>query len=149
MEKDKILETLLGSLLMLKTGFSLKSILSLATAALGFLFSANLMIIAALLIFILFDFVTGVMKAIHTETFSSAGLKHGFGKIIVYAIVIVLAHQFTNVHPILSWLEYAIYSYIALTEYESIVENINVFGYKLPSITRLKKALEKLKQPNE
>lgn len=106
--------------------------------SLTWLVGDNIPIIVALAIFFVIDFTTGAHRAILTGEFGSRGLRQGAMKLLVYSTLIVLGHQATQVSSVLSWFDDAIFSYLVITEYESITENLQYFGVELPSLRKLR-----------
>ncbi len=118
---------------------------SLALSWFFLLFGDNFILLFVLMTFLVVDFITGAAKAVHLETFNTAGLRRGAVKIALYLVLLILGHLATFVSEWLLWFDDAVYCYIALTEYESISENLTVFGIKWPSIRQLRNLLAKVK----
>lgn len=123
-----------------------KTGVSLTTALLSLLIGDNFALLFAIVLLVVMDFVTGVAKALYMENFKSEGLRKGAVKLVVYLLLMVIAHQFSNVSNWLLWFEEAVYCYLAITEYESIAENLRVFGIEWPSIARLYELVQTTKK---
>ncbi len=83
------------------------------------------------------DFFTGALNAWIKDEFSSKGLRLGGGKIMAYILLILMANQAVVATQLLFWLPVAVYFYIGLTEFVSIVENLRAMGMKIPGLKTL------------
>ena len=99
----------------------------------------------ALSIVLIIDVLTGIAKALYTKTFAWYKMRHFAGKWVVYLTLIVLAHQANIISPMyLYWLRGGTVTFVFLTEYKSITENLAVLGFPIPTIKQLRKKLLKL-----
>lgn len=122
-----------------------KSLIALSVGALGFLFGPIEAFTVALAVLICIDFFTGVWKAIKKGDFSSNGLRAGIKKLITYGLLLIVGHQLSLI-GFLFWIKEAMVGYLALTEYESISENLKqTSGIHLPSLRNLKRMFESMR----
>lgn len=148
-EENKLNHTVVDSLL---TNGGLKGLLSLGIGGVfSFLLGSNLVLLLAVSVLVGLDLFTGIVAALEQDRFSSTGMRKGVSKLIAYFILMILAHQIAgHISPdILFWFDDAMYTYLALTEYTSIAENLSVFGFKLPTIKNLWSMFKKLKSESE
>lgn len=104
----------------------------------GLLFSADApMILSGIIVLVIFDTVTGVMGAwMRRERVESRRLLRGAFKLVVYAMLLSAAYITDVIAGFAgnTWLsiEYAVASFLAATEFVSIVENTGKMGYVVP-----------------
>lgn len=102
--------------------------------------------------FILFDVITGILKALYTEGLNSTllrkGLFHKLSEVLAVAVSAFLEYGGQYIHfnidlPILS----IVTAYICIMELISVIENLCVLN---PSLNKLfQPYLEKLKEEND
>lgn len=120
-----------------------KTCLSVVVTALSYLMGGeHLELVNLLLILVVVDFVTGIMAAKKTgEVISSHKSLRSATKIVVYSLFIVAAHLSENILPGETYFEHVVVSFLALTEFISVIENIGKQGFAIP-----KKLLNKLEE---
>jgi toxin secretion/phage lysis holin len=103
------------------------------------LFSPFKITLAALLMLIFVDNITGTIYALSINKFSSAGLRRGLKKLIIYSIcILVVRLAEIGIKPFFEtiYLTNSIIAYLILTEALSSLENLTLLGVALP--TKLK-----------
>ena len=129
----------------LMTAWKIKTCVAGGIGCLTFLMGPVHAFTIALCVLIGIDFVTGLWRAIKNEDFSSQGLCHGVKKLLTYGILLIVAHQLSLI-GFLCWVKEAMVGYLALTEYESIAENLDdAADIKIPSIKNLKDVFKNMK----
>ncbi len=99
----------------------------------------------ALLIFVVMDYLTGIMVAIIQKKLSSeVGFKGIFKKILIFAMVGVAQVIDTQIVGIGSVLRTAVIFFYLSNEGISILENVTLIGLPVPE--KLKAALEQIKE---
>lgn len=87
----------------------------------------------ALLVLIIVDFFTATLAAKKTgEEIKSSRIFRTPIKILVYFMLVSVAHLMETVTPVLSILDETMMSFLALTELISILENTGRMGYAIP-----------------
>lgn len=87
----------------------------------------------ALLVLIVVDFFTATLAAKKTgEEIKSSRIFRTPIKILVYFMLVSVAHLMETVTPVLSILDETMMSFLALTELISILENTGRMGYAIP-----------------
>lgn len=81
-------------------------------------------ILHALLILIICDWTTGIYLAILRCAVSSKIMVSGAIKLLIYFILIIVAHQLPHVTSSSNYIADMIYTYLALSEAISILENL-------------------------
>lgn len=99
-----------------------------------FLFGAqNSSILLALLVLVTFDMFMGIMAAYSTkEVISSRRALKTATKLLVYGILASGAYFTESVIPADTFLDDAMISFLALTEFISIMENAGRMGFTVP-----------------
>lgn len=99
----------------------------------------------ALLLLIIFDFATGVLASYkNNEKIKSAKIFRTVVKIVVYYLMIALAHFAELAVPVMSsFLDETVLAFLAVTELISNFENLSRMGYAIP--TKLFAALKDFK----
>lgn len=100
----------------------------------------------------LIDFITGILNAMAHQEFSSKGLRRGLVKWIGYSLIVgvllllsgATANETTG--TVWKWIVDWTLFYLMFGEYSSICENLEIFGVRLPSITRLSEWVSKIKE---
>ena len=90
-------------------------------------------VLAAVLILIVIDFLTGIGAAIKVKAgISSKKMRNTLNKFLFYSLTLLAAHVVEiKITPALPWLQ-IVAGFIALTELRSIFENFNtIFGLNL------------------
>lgn len=75
------------------------------------------------------DAFTGVLKAIHYKTFSSARLPRIFVIATIYVLMLSLSWNSANFSSLFIWLPGAVYGGLLGTQLVSIYENLSELGY--------------------
>ena len=153
-------------LLTLKDGFSYKAIVSVLITGFAFLYGGEMYIVQGVIILILFDLITGILKsakqnresneikkcslcvAIISFLFAtnSKGLRHTGRKAVEYMLLIIAAWWLGRISPNMILNELYIWTacFIGITEFLSIAENLSQAGILIPKwfIERLQKILK-------
>ena len=110
----------------------------LTTVAQTFHFGRDCYIFLVPIVMMLFDYVTGVMKAWHLNTISSSklrdGLNHKAGECIIILIVVFLQKTLGIPKEITIFVSV----YIIVMELISIIENLDEIGVKIPNWVKTK-----------
>ena len=114
--------------------FSIKSISSVALTIAAYLVGAeHIDAMNALMLLVVIDFITGLSSAKSTgEIITSKKSMRSAIKVVVYSLLVTSAHLAENVLPGDSFFENIVISFLALTEFISILENIGRMGYAVP-----------------
>jgi phage-related holin len=89
-------------------------------------FNALKPLITALILLIIFDFITGTRKAkSNGEEINSGGLRRSISKLTEYSIAILASHVFTWMFSLDFFLSYYVALYICGIELKSIYENVS------------------------
>lgn len=120
---------------------SLKLIPSFLLPLFGILFGFDdNVVLRALLILVVFDFITGILAAhISSQPIKSKSAVRSAFKVAVYGLLVSAGHLTDQVTPGSWFIQDAVTSFLALTELISIIENTGKMGYAIP-----KKLLAKL-----
>lgn len=100
----------------------------------------------AVLILILFDFITGLEAAIKTKTaIKSSKIFRSAVKVAMYFLLISAGFMAEKAVPLISMIDETIISFLAVTELISILENTSKSGYAIPTalVEKLKKISNK------
>lgn len=93
----------------------------------------NFELVYALMFLAIIDFITGVASAkVSGDIISSPKMFRGATKFIVYILFISAAHLSETIIPGSTYFENIIISFLALTEFISIIENIGKMGFAVP-----------------
>lgn len=136
---------LLTNIKLLFTGmlkyFNFKSISSITLTIMAYLVGANhFEMLYALIVLVVIDFVTGVAASRYMgHTISSKTSFRSASKFVVYMLFVAAAHLAENIIPGETYFEVVVASFLALTEFISIIENIGNMDFAIP-----KKLLTKL-----
>jgi toxin secretion/phage lysis holin len=109
------------------------------------LFGPPTALLFALFVLFFMDTVIGISAAIYNHKFSSDGMRRGALKFLIYTSSIIIAHQFSLI-PLLYWIEDALIAFLAMTELNSIGENIRKHDYYFPTFQDLKDVVIKAKK---
>lgn len=123
--------------------FALKFWPSIVVPVFTILFGVeNEVILRALLILVIFDFITGIISARQSNQpiKSKTAVRSAF-KLAMYGLLISAAHLTEQITPIATFIEEAVITFLAITELISIIENVGKMGYAIP-----KKLLQKLQK---
>jgi len=93
-------------------------------------------LLVAMFVLFFIDLLTGIIKGLYTNKFTSHALRKGVTKFLGYCLSIVVAHQFAII-PFLFWVEPSLLAWLALAEFTSIVENLRQCGLNVPDIQSL------------
>lgn len=135
--------------LSLKESYLIKSLLSTGCLLLVYLFGADAVsILDSLVILIFIDQATGMLKAHKKNELSSKGMMGFFRKIILYSGALIGVNHLANFYSgeyneILQQLRMWTPIYIGFTEAKSIKENLEILGFKTPSVEKLKTIIKK------
>jgi toxin secretion/phage lysis holin len=124
-------------------GFTFKMAIAALTLFVADVFGGISGLLAALLIFMLVDIVTGFLAAVINKQLSAAVMFKGGCKKFVIMAVIVLVHYLGDSMNV-PWLREAVISYYLIGEALSVLENAVKSGVKIPAflIELLQKAGE-------
>lgn len=87
----------------------------------------------ALLILVVIDFITGLSSAkVKGDVITSRKASRSAVKLVVYILLVTSAHLAETIMPGDSFFETIVISFLALTEFISILENIGRMGYAVP-----------------
>lgn len=93
----------------------------------------NPLILRALLILVVFDFITGIASAyIAGESIRSKVAVRSALKLAVYGLLVSAGHLTEQVTPIATFIEESVTTFLALTELISIIENAGKMGFAVP-----------------
>lgn len=110
----------------------------ISTVAQTFHFGRDCYIFIVPMVMMLFDYITGVMKAWHANAISSSklrdGLNHKAGECIIILIAVFLQKTLGTPKEITIFVSI----YIIIMEIISIIENLDEVGVKIPSWVKTK-----------
>lgn len=112
-----------------------------------YVYSGELKLIYMLVILMVIDIITGVLKALVQKKLWSRKSTYGFGRKILVFFIIVLANIIDNVFNFNGVLLYASVIFYILNECLSIIENYALLGGKIPK--QLEETLELLQEKND
>lgn len=114
--------------------FDIKSAFSFLISAAIYLVGADqLSAINMLLLLIVIDFITGLSSSkVKGEVITSKKASRTAIKFVVYLMLVSSAHLAEVILPGDSFFETVVISFLALTEFISILENIGKMGYAVP-----------------
>ena len=112
----------------------------------------NYRVMVIVLIFIVFDVVSGLLKAVKEKNLNSTKMREGLLSKIAEVVAVLLGMASNIVLPMLGidiGVDFAILigTYIVIMEVCSVIENIGAINEQLGAV--LGKVFEKLKQPGE
>ena len=110
----------------------------IATVAQTFHFGRDCYIFIVPVVMMLFDYITGVMKAWHTNSISSSKLRDGLNHKAGECIIILIAVFLQKTLEIPKEITIFVSIYIIITEIISIIENLDEIGVKIPSWVKTK-----------
>lgn len=93
-------------------------------------------LLIAMFVLFFIDLITGIIKGLYTEKFSSHAMRKGVTKFIGYCLSVIVAHQFTVI-PFLFWVEPSLLAWLALAEFTSIIENLRQCDLNVPDFQSL------------
>lgn len=128
--------------------FSVKLLPSIVIPVFGVFFGLeNPKILQALLILVVFDFITGIISAhVAGEEIKSKSAVRSAFKIAVYGLLVSAGHLTETITPGTTFIKEAVTTFLALTEFISIIENIGKMGFAVPR--KLLNQLHKLRDEN-
>ena len=112
-----------------------------------YVYSGELKLIYMLVILMVIDIITGVLKALVQKKLWSRKSTYGFGRKILVFFIIVLANIVDNVFNFNGVLLYASVIFYIINECLSIIENYALLGGKIPK--QLEETLELLQEKND
>ena len=112
-----------------------------------YVYSGDLKLIYMLVILMVIDIITGVLKALVQKKLWSRKSTYGFGRKILVFFIIVLANIIDNVFNFNGVLVYASVIFYIINECLSIIENYALIGGKIPK--QLEETLELLQEKND
>lgn len=112
-----------------------------------YVYSGELKLIYMLVILMVIDIITGVLKALVQKKLWSRKSTYGFGRKILVFFIIVLANIIDNVFNFNGVLLYASVIFYIINECLSIIENYALLGGKIPK--QLEETLELLQEKND
>ena len=112
-----------------------------------YVYSGELKLIYMLVILMVLDIITGVLKALVQKKLWSRKSTYGFGRKILVFFIIVLANIVDNVFNFNGVLLYASVIFYIINECLSIIENYALLGGKIPK--QLEETLELLQEKND
>lgn len=110
--------------------------LSMLSTVIAFLIGAeNGMLFAALVVLITFDLVTGgIFVPFKTGVpIESVKILKTVSKLVAYSLFVSAAYLTESIVPGTTFLDITALSYLALTEFVSIMENLGNLGYAMPN----------------
>lgn len=124
--------------------YSLQSILGVVGAYLGYFLGGFDGLLHALVIFVIIDYITGVMLAIVKKRLSSEVGARGIFKKVILFLLVGMGHM-VDLHIIKegSAIRTAVLFFYMSNEGLSILENVSLMGLPIPE--KLKQILKKLK----
>lgn len=78
------------------------------------------------------DFMTGTAVGVSQKELSSRKMFRTVYKFLLYSLLVISAHQMVRYSGNFTWIEDGVVSFIAATEFLSIVENVNKLGVPMP-----------------
>ena len=112
-----------------------------------YVYSGELKLIYMLVILMVIDIITGILKALVQKKLWSRKSTYGFGRKILVFFIIVLANIVDNVFNFNGVLLYASVIFYIINECLSIIENYALLGGKIPK--QLEETLELLQDKND
>ena len=112
-----------------------------------YVYSGELKLIYMLVILMVIDIITGVLKALVQKKLWSRKSTYRFGRKILVFFIIVLANIIDNVFNFNGVLLYASVIFYIINECLSIIENYALLGGKIPK--QLEETLELLQEKND
>lgn len=114
--------------------FGLKMVWSVLITIMGYLVGAqHFEMIYALMFLAMIDFITGLFSAkINGLEITSKKSMRSASKFVVYILFIAAAHLSESILPGETFFENIVTSFLALTEFISIIENIGGMGFAIP-----------------
>lgn len=111
-----------------------KFIASGAFVAFAFLFGCALKpVIIGLVTLMIIDLVTGIGSSFaRGEAIESRRMLKSSTKLVVYGLFLSAGHITSSIVPEAGFLDTAVASFLALTEFVSIIENIGLMGFAIP-----------------
>jgi toxin secretion/phage lysis holin len=105
----------------------------ISTVANTFHFGRDCYIFVVPMVMMLFDYITGIMKAWHLHTISSSKLRDGLNHKAGECIIILIAVFLQKTLGIPKEITIFVSVYIIIMEIISIIENLDEIGVKIPS----------------
>lgn len=125
----------------------IKLVVSLMIYACQWLFQTSGEAIVVVYCLVMLDTMTGIMIACHKGQLSSSGFFRFAAKLLVYLILMATASLVDKTMPIKMAIPLT-YSFLAVTEAISIMENLSLLGYPVPSkLLKSLKIMNNKKQP--
>lgn len=125
--------------------FTFKSFCSILIAIAAYLVGPeHFQLINALMLLVVFDFITGISSAkTKGDEITSRGALRSAIKVVVYSLLVSASHLAETVLPGDTFFEHVTVSFLVITEFISILENIGKMGYAVPM--KLLNKLEELR----
>jgi len=132
MHMDGVISGVVGTLGKLTSGVAPKLLVATPFCLYDHVIVDDLTPVIALGIVCLLDWILGIFRALVKRELSSRALVSGLGKLFVYMILICVANQIAIAVPMLELATTAVYAYIAVTEFTSVIENAEDLGFSPP-----------------
>ena len=115
------------------TFFPLKCVVSAVVSFMCWAFACNFLILGSVFILVVIDLITGVAKSMKNEHPSSRGFFRSAIKLCVYFMMILTA-KLVDKHLPYPFASSIMNSFLVVTEGISILENIYLLGYPVPTV---------------
>lgn len=102
------------------------SVVSFISYSLGY----DYIVVGAIAYLVGIDLIMGIAVSIKHKRFSSASLGVTIYKLMVYLLLLIMAHQALHIHFVPDFFDDMIEALIAVTEIISILENSALLGFK-------------------
>ena len=113
--------------------FPLKCVASGVLSFMCWAFNCNFLILGSVFILVIIDLITGVAKSLKHEAPSSRGFYRSAVKLLVYFLMVLVA-RLVDKHIPYPFASNIMDSFLVLTESISILENIYLLGYPVPTV---------------
>ena len=111
----------------------LKCVVSALAGFLCWAFACNFIIVGTVFVLVVIDLITGVSVAIKKKTPSSRGFFRSATKLMVYFIMLLTARM-VDAHLPVPFASVIMDSFLVVTEGISILENIYLLGFSVPTV---------------
>jgi len=91
------------------------------------------------------DLITGVLAALYQNQFHFYKLRSAVYKWLVYWLLIILAHQGSNISDYLRWMGECTAIFLFIVEYNSTAGNLNKLGFRAPTFEKLADMIAKFR----
>lgn len=139
------IETCKNIMNQISKGFLTKSFISIGACGYTWIFE-NPNILIAVYVLIIFDTITGLIKAIQKREVSSSSFFRVLVKCLIYFVLIITGRLVDKVVPV-GFASSIIESFLVVTEALSIIENLNHLGFPVP--TQLVKILKQISDTSQ